>query len=248
EALVRDPRSLGVHKVLAQVAFARNDLDLAKLVALRSLKADPADPELPFLVGQVLAKQGDAAGAEVQFRKALALREDFLPARYALLDSALRRQAWGAVAEHAAAVLKGDPTNAAVQLVHGLALRHLGKPDEALAAYQRAERAGGARLPEVRLARGVLLARVKGECGPALEELKAYQRAVPVVPDGAQVTKVVRDCEQMLEENRKAAEAAKQLQADAARQKEKAPEPGAGGTPEQAPPPAKAPRKPRAPR
>ena len=39
-----------------------------------------------------------------------------------------------------------------------------------------------------------------------------------MVPDAAPVTKVQRDCEQMLEENRKALEAAKQMQADAARQ------------------------------
>jgi tetratricopeptide (TPR) repeat protein len=219
EALVRDPRSVAAQKVLVQVAFARGDLDLAKLVALRAQKVDPNDPELPFLMGQVLAKQGDDTGASVQFRKALALRGDYLAARWALLQSALRKQAWGAVAENATSLLKADPSSASLHLVHGLALRHLGKADEALAEYQRAEKAGGDRLPEVRLARGVLLARVKGECQPALEEIRAYQRAVPVVPDAAQVSKVVRDCEKMLEESRRAAEAAKQMQAEAQRQK-----------------------------
>jgi tetratricopeptide (TPR) repeat protein len=238
EALMRDPRSVAAQKVLVHVAFAKGDLDLAKLVALRAQKQDPADPELPFLVGQVLSKQGDDAAASVQFRKALALREDYLVARYALLQAALRKQAWGGVAEHAGALLKSDPSNAALHLVHGLALRHLGKADEALAAYQRAEKAGGDRLPEVRLARGVLLARVKGECQPALEELRAYQRAVPVVPDAAQVTKVVRDCEKMLEESRKAAEAAKQMQAEAQRQKA-APAKEGPAAPEQGPVPQK---------
>jgi tetratricopeptide (TPR) repeat protein len=219
EALVREPRSVAAQKVLVHVALARNDLDLAKLVAMRAQKLDPGDPELPFLAGQVLAKQGDDAAAAAQFRKALAIRGDYLAARYALLQAALKKQTWGAVAEHAAAIVKVDPGNAALHLVHGIALKHLGKADDALAAYQRAEKAGGEKLPEVRLARGVLLARVKGECEPALEELKAYQRAVPVVPDAAQVTKVVRECERMLEENRKAAEAAKQMQAEAQRQK-----------------------------
>ncbi|HEY6100758.1 MAG TPA: adventurous gliding motility TPR repeat lipoprotein GltE [Anaeromyxobacter sp.] len=243
EALVRDPRSVGAQKVLVQVALARNELDLAKLVALRAQKLDPSDPELPFLVGQVLAKQGDDAAATVQLRKALALREDYLPARHALLEAALRKQAWGAVAEHAAAMLKVEPANAPLHLVHGLALRHLGKPDEALAAYQQADKAGGGRLPEVRLARGVLLARVKGECEPAIAEIKAYQRAVPIVPDAAQVTKVVRDCEQMLEENRKAAEAARQMQAEAQKQKA-TPAKDGRAAPEQGP----APRKPEKPR
>jgi tetratricopeptide (TPR) repeat protein len=223
EALVREPRSVGAQKVLAQVALARGELDLAKLVALRIQKLDPRDPEPPFLVGQVLAKQGDDAGAAAQFRKVLTLRADHAAARHALLEGALRRQAWGVVAEQAQALLGADPGNAALHLVHGLALRHLGKTDDALAAYGRADRAGGGRLPEVRLARGVLLARLKGECEPALEDLRAYQRAVPVAPDAAQVTKVVRDCEQMLEEGRKAAEAAKQMQAEAQRQQPEKP-------------------------
>jgi tetratricopeptide (TPR) repeat protein len=245
EALVRDPRSLTAYKVLASVAVQRGDLDLAKLVAIRAQKMDPRDPELPFLVGQVLARQGDEPGAAVQFRKALALDERFLAARHALLAAALKKQAWGAVAEHAAALLKEAPGDAALQLTHGIALRHLGKPDDALAAYARAEKAASGRLPEVHLARGVLLARVKSECEPALVEISAYRRAVAVVPDPAQVTKLQRDCEQMLEENRKAAEAAKQMAAEAAKQaaekaakETKSAPAGGGATPTPSPTPA----------
>jgi tetratricopeptide (TPR) repeat protein len=219
EALVRDPRNVGAYRVLARVALQKNELDLAKLIALRAQKLDAADPELPWVVGQVLARQGDDAGAQAQLQKALALRESFLPARYALLDGALKKRAWGAVAEHAAAILKQEPQNAQVQLAHGLALRYTGKTDEALAAYDRAEKAGGDRLAEVHLARGVLLARVKSECAPALEELKVYAaRAGPVLPEGSQVVKLQRECEAQLEESRKAAEAAKQMQ-EAAKQK-----------------------------
>jgi tetratricopeptide (TPR) repeat protein len=231
EALVREPRTVGAYKVLARVALQRNDLDLAKLVALRAQKLDAKDPELPFTVGLVLARQGDDAGAQAQLRGALALAEDFLPARHALLESALRKRAWGPAAEHAAAILKVDPGNAPVHLVHGLALRYTGKPDEALAAYDRAERASSGRLAEVHLARGVLYARVRSECGPALAELKAYQgQAAPVTPEGAQVVKLQRECEAQLEENRKAQEAARELQAEAARQAaEKAAQPAKEG-------------------
>jgi tetratricopeptide (TPR) repeat protein len=222
EALVRDPRSVVAHKVLAQVALQRNELDLAKLVALRAQKLDANDPELFFLAGQIAARQGDEAAAAAAFRKALGAREGFLPAHRALLEAAVKQQAWGGVAEHAAAVLQGDPANASVELARGIALRHLGKADEALQAYERAEKLSGGRLPEVHLARGVLYARVKGECEPALSELRAYQRAVPIVPDAAQVTKLVRECEAQLEENRKAVEAARQMQEDAQREAAKA--------------------------
>jgi Flp pilus assembly protein TadD len=218
EALTREPRSVVAYKVLVQVALQRDELDLAKLVALRAQKLDAEDPEFPFFAGQVLARQGDDAGAAVQFRKALALRPEFLPARHALLDAAVKKQAWGAVAEHATAVLKLDPGNSAVHLTHGIALRHLGKPDEALLAYDQAQKLSGGNLPEVHLARGVLLARVKSDCEPAIAELAAYQRAVPVMPDPAAVTKLQRYCEQMIDENRRALEAARQMQAEAERQ------------------------------
>ena len=243
EALVREPRTVGAYRVLARVALQRNELDLAKLVALRAQKLDPQEPELPWVVGQVLARQGDDAGAQAQFRKALALREPFLPARHGLLEIALKKQAWGSVAEHAAAILAVEPANGPVQLAHGLALRYTGKPDEALAAYARAEKASGDRLAEVHLARGVLLARVKAECAPALVELKIYtERAGPVLPEGSQVVKLQRDCEAQLEENRKAAEAAKQMQAEAAQQAAakaakaaKEPQPAAGGPAKETP-------------
>jgi tetratricopeptide (TPR) repeat protein len=229
EALVREPRTVGAYRVLARVALQRGELDLAKLVALRAQKLDPQDPELPWVVGDVLSRQGDEGGAQAQYRKALALDEGFLPARYALLDAALKKRAWGAVDEHAAAILRVEPQNGQVELARGLALRYLGKPDEALKAYERAERASGDRLPEVHLARGVLLARVKSECGPALEELKTYtSRVGPVLPDGSQVVKLQRECEAQLEEGRKAAEAAKQMQLEASK---KSGDPAKGAAP-----------------
>ena len=51
------------------------------------------------------------------------------------------------------------------------------------------------------------------------------------MPDAAQVTKLVRDCEQTLEENRKALEAAKQMQADAQKQAAEKAAKGAKATP-----------------
>jgi len=218
EALMREPRSVTAYKVLVQVAMQRNDLDLAKLVAMRAQKLDERDPDLPFFVGQVLAKQGDGAAAAAQFRKALALRDDHAPARRALLAGAIERRAWGEVAEQAAAVLALDPGDASAQLARGVALRHLGKADEALAALDRAEKLAGGRLPEIHLARGVVYARGKNECEPALVELGAYLRlAGPVPPEGPAVTRLQRECAQIVEENRKAQEAARQMQEEARR-------------------------------
>jgi tetratricopeptide (TPR) repeat protein len=218
EALLRDPSSVGANKVLAGVALQRNELELANLIALRTQKLAPKDPELPFVAGQVLARRGDEAGAAAQYRKALALSGDYLPARHALLEAAMRKQAWGAVAEHAQAILRVEPKNAPVHLALGVARRHLGKPDEALASYAEAEKLAGEALPEVHLARGVLFMRVKNECQPAIEAFRAYARAAgPVAATESPAPRLERECVQILEENRRATEAAKQMQVDAGR-------------------------------
>jgi tetratricopeptide (TPR) repeat protein len=229
EALQRDPRSVGAHVVLARVALARRDPDLAKLVVLRAQKLDPKRAELAFLEGEVLARQGDRPAASERWRRALTLDPGYRAARVALFEAAVEQQAWGGVAEHGKALLADDPSDARVHLAVGVALRHLGKPDEALASYAEAEKRSGGALPEVYLARGVLQMKVKNECEPALASFQAYARAAgPVLPAGAQVTKLQRECEQILEQNRQAAEAARQMQAEAERKKAHPPAPAPG--------------------
>jgi tetratricopeptide (TPR) repeat protein len=247
EALLRDPRSVNANKVMLQVATRRNQLDLAKLIALRTAKLDPADPELPFRAGDLAARENDDAGAEAQFKKALALDPHYLPARSALLRAAIRRGRWTAAAEQAQALLQDRPDDPAVQLALGIALRHTEKPDDALAAYARAEQLSGDKLPEVHLARGVLFMQVKNECEPALEEFRKYtQAAGPMAATESPVLKLQHECETILDENRKALEAAKEMQRSAEEKKAAAKpkegtapaEENGGGTPTPAPAPA----------
>jgi tetratricopeptide (TPR) repeat protein len=125
---------------------------------------------------------------------------------------------WPVVAEHAQAMVRADPKNAPAWLALGVAKRHLDKPDEALAAYAKAQEASGDALPEVHLARGVLFMRVKNQCEPALEELRAYGRMVgPVASADSPALKLQRECEQVVAENRRAQEAAKEMQREAER-------------------------------
>jgi tetratricopeptide (TPR) repeat protein len=195
---------------------------------LRAQKLDERDPELPFLAGQIAAREGDDKAAVARWRRAVELDDGYAPARVALLDAALRAESWVNVAAEAKEVLRLDPRNASAELALGIAQRHLGKPDEALASYDKAERLSGGALPEVHYARGILLMKVKGECEPAIEEFKAYARSVgPVLRGDAPVFKLQRECEQTLEENRRAAEAARRIQAEAAREAAEPARPGA---------------------
>lgn len=241
EALLRDPTSAVAYRTMMRVALARNDLDLAKLVALRAQKVAPDDAELAVLAGQVASRQGDAAGAAAQWKRALELRPGLLAARIGLLDAAVRQSRWPEVAEQAAGVLQEDPANGPVQLVLGVALRHQGKGDEALRAYDAAERLAPGKLPEVHLARAILLMRDRSDCAGALRAFEAYERAVgPVLPQGSPVPKLMRECQEQVEQARAASEAARAMQLEAER---KAAEAAARKAAEGAPaaPPAPAP-------
>jgi len=239
EALLRDPRSVGANKVLAKAAVGRKEYDLARLVAKRTEKLAPQDPELPWIAADAYARQGDAPAAAAQWRRALALDPGHLPSRYALLGQAIKAEQWGQVAEHAQGILLVRPDDARVVLARGIALRHMDQPDEALAAYDRADKLSGGNLPEVRLARGILLARVKSECEPAIVELNAYVKAAgALAPADSPATKLIRDCEAQLEENRRALEAAKAMQAESAKKPaDDAAKKDAGAAPPPPPPP-----------
>jgi tetratricopeptide (TPR) repeat protein len=219
EALLRDPRALGAYKVMMRVALERRNLDLAQLLAVKARKLDDADPEVVAFVGDVLLAQHDEPGAVSQWKKAVALKDDFLPARYALLASALAKQHWEGVAEQARAILRSDPDDARVQLALGVAYRYLGQPDKALAAYDQAERLAAGKLPEVHLARGVVLMKSKEQCEPALVELRRYVvTAGPAVASEGPAMRLQRECEQILAATKQAEEAAREMKAEAERE------------------------------
>lgn len=223
EALLRDPRAIGAYKTMIRVAIQRKDLDVARLIALRAQKLDERDAEVAFLLGEVLARQGDDAAAAAQWTRTLELAPGHLPARHALLDQAVRKEAWPRVAEQAAAILAEDPKNAPLHLLRGIALRHLGKAEEALEAYDRAEKLSGGALAEVYLARGVLRMREQGECEPALVQFDRYVKAAgPILPKGSPVPALQRECDEQLAANRAALEAARQMQLEAERAAAKA--------------------------
>jgi tetratricopeptide (TPR) repeat protein len=111
--------------------------------------------------------------------------------------------------------------------VLGIALRHTDQPDEALAAYGRAEELSGDKLAEVHLARGALYMQDKNQCEPALEEFRKFtQLAGPVAATESAVLKLQRECEAILDENRKALEAAREMQKAAEEKKQGGAKPG----------------------
>ena len=140
------------------------------------------------------------------------------PIRQTDVASAFAKQHWEGVAEQARAILRADP-DARVQLALGVALRYLGKPDQALAAYDQAEKLGGGKLPEVYLARGVALMKSKEQCEPALAELRRYVAAAgPAVASEGPAMRLQRECEQILLASKQAEDAAREMKVEAERE------------------------------
>ncbi|HTT70479.1 MAG TPA: adventurous gliding motility TPR repeat lipoprotein GltE [Anaeromyxobacteraceae bacterium] len=215
EALMRDPRSVGAYKVLMHAALDGGHPDLALLLAVKARKLDESDPELVGFVGDVRYRQKDEVGAVAQWRKAVALKDDYLPARYALLAVAVGHQHWEGVAEQARAILKVRPDDAHVELALGVAYRHLGQVDQALTAYDDAERLSGDRIPEVHLARGVALMKGKEQCEPAIGELKKYLvQAGPAAATEGPAMRLIQECTQIEAAGRAAEEAAREMKAE----------------------------------
>jgi len=242
EALVRDPRAIGAYAVMMRVALQRGQLDLAQLLAVRAQKIDGSDPDIAAALGDVLLARHDEAGAMVQWKKALSLRDGYLPARYSLLGLALAKQQWQGAAEQARAILASDPNQAQVQLVLGIAYRYLGQPDKALAAYEQAEKMAAGKLPEVHLARAVLLIKTKEQCEPALAEIRRYVAlAGPGVASDGPALRLERECVQILAAGKQAEEAAREMKAEQERAAAKKP----ATTTKEAPPEAAAAETPR---
>jgi Tfp pilus assembly protein PilF len=215
EALVRDPRATGAYAVMMRVALQRGQLDLAQLLAVKAQKIDESDPEVAAALGDVLLARHDDAGATAQWKKALAMRDGYLPARYALLKLALAKQQWESVAEQASAILAANPKEARVQLALGVAYRYLGQPDKALAAYEQAEKLAEGKLPEVNLARAILFIKSKDQCEPALPEIRRYVAlAGPGVASEGPAMRLERECVGIIAANKQAEEAAREMKAE----------------------------------
>ena len=192
-ALLRDPADRKALVAAAQAALARGKPGVARLVVQRAEKLAPGDLELAVVAGRARLAEGDRAAARADLLAAA--QRGSVPARRDLLRAALAARDWTGAAEHAKALEQQEPQDARAALARGIAERHAGHVDEALAAYDRAERLAGDALPAVHLARAVALARAKGQCDAALAELRRYERlAGPEELDAAAASTLEREC------------------------------------------------------
>jgi len=139
DALLRDPKNIAALKVMLRVHAARGDFEVARLVALRAQRVDERDPEIPFLLGQILRKKGDAAGAAALFRKSLEVDSGYVPALAEVASDALHRHDYAQAAKLYGQLVRAEPGSAAAHLDLGTALHGLGQTEEALASFRKAQ-------------------------------------------------------------------------------------------------------------
>ncbi|WP_338865127.1 adventurous gliding motility TPR repeat lipoprotein GltE [Myxococcus stipitatus] len=172
-ALMRDPASTTALKVMIRSYLDRKQLSMARLVAMRGVKLDGADPELHHLVGVIQLREGDADSARVSFKKALEARDDYVPSHVALAQLSLDAEDYPGAEEHLRRILQADGKNAIAHLNLGLAYKGQGQYDKAMQEYDEAEKLD-AELAAVSLNRAIILHKVKDAPERAVELYKKY--------------------------------------------------------------------------
>ncbi|MCP3143672.1 adventurous gliding motility TPR repeat lipoprotein GltE [Pyxidicoccus xibeiensis] len=172
-ALMRDPVSTTALKVMIRSYLDRKQLAMAKLVALRGVKLDAADPELHHAVGLILQREGNKDEARLAFKKALEVRDDYVPSHVALAQLSLDAEDYPGAEEHLRRILQADGKNAIAHLNLGIAYKGQGQFDKAMQEYDEAEKLDG-ELAAVHLNRAVILHKVKDAPERAVELYKKY--------------------------------------------------------------------------
>lgn len=172
EALMREPGNLTAYKVMMRSYLDRNNLNMAKLVALRATRLQQ-DPELYFTMGLIALKENDEQTAVGQFKQALKERDDFMSARVALANIAVRHRDWLNAGEQYKKIVQYDPKNVAARVNLGLSYKGLGQVDKAMAEYDAAIKADS-RVPEPYFFLGVIFHRNKDAPEKGIEYYKKF--------------------------------------------------------------------------
>ncbi len=104
----------------------------------RAAAADKRNPAYPAALGEALMRGGDLKGAERSLRAALAIDRRYAPAALALSELLAGASRWAEAVAATTPLLATSEPSEAVLSAHAVALRGLGRDEEALTAYRRA--------------------------------------------------------------------------------------------------------------
>ncbi|MEW5742163.1 MAG: adventurous gliding motility TPR repeat lipoprotein GltE, partial [Myxococcota bacterium] len=216
EALFRDPKTLHAYKTMMSVYYEQKQYSLARLIALRALKLDDADPEIYYTVGLINLAEKDPLKAKAQFKKAVEVRPDFLPAHYQLASMAMKSENYLAAEEHLRHVLQSNGKNAEALMNLGVAYKGMGQLDKAMATYDEVQKLNN-ELPELYLNRGIIIG-LKGDPEKAITLFKTFiaRKGEAGLGMDHPVHKLIEEQENVIkkrEEDKKIAEEAAKMEA-----------------------------------
>ncbi|MGI5864135.1 MAG: adventurous gliding motility TPR repeat lipoprotein GltE [Myxococcales bacterium] len=198
EALMRERDNLTAHKVMMRCYLGRNNLNMARLVALRATRLQASDPELHYTMGLISEREGNEAEAIAHFQRAVKERDDFLAARVRIAEIASRHQDWSTAGEQYRKIVEYEPNNHGARVNLGVAYKGLGEIDKAMAEYDAAIQAD----PSLAVAHfnlGVLFHRHKDVPEKAIEHYKKFiASSRETIPATHPVFENVRQCEQYI--------------------------------------------------
>ncbi|HEY3446756.1 MAG TPA: adventurous gliding motility TPR repeat lipoprotein GltE [Myxococcales bacterium] len=216
EALMREPQNLTAYKVMMRTYLERNNLNMAKLVALRATRLQH-DPELFYTMGQIALRENDEQAAMGQFRAALKERDEYLSARIALAAIAVKHRDWLNASEQYKKIVQYEPKNSAARVDLGLSLRGLGQPDKAMAELDAALKADPKGAADALYHLGVIFQKNKDAPEKGLEYYKKFLEAKGGAVEGDHpVYEHIKQCEQIIRQMQeiKAEEEKAKLQAE----------------------------------
>jgi tetratricopeptide (TPR) repeat protein len=217
QALIREPKSLTAHKVMMQSYLDRKQVSMAKLVAFRALKIDENDPELYHAIGLILLAENEPTKAQLQFKRAIEVRPDYLPSHVMLAKTALQQENYPGAEEHLRRILQANGKSAEAHLDLGIAYKGQGQYDKALQEYDLAEQLNP-ELAAIYLNRGIILHRYKDSPERGVDNYKKYLLLLGgavALPAEAPVFGLMNEAEQIIQakaEAKRTDEEAKKLE------------------------------------
>jgi tetratricopeptide (TPR) repeat protein len=131
--LSEEPDDGEAHASLALCLLARAQYDAAEAEARSAIGADPADGFAHYVMARVLQERHRHDEATTAIAEAIRCDPDRADFRAALASIASARERWADCLEAAEAGLAIDPTHVGCANLRALALRHLGRREEAAA-------------------------------------------------------------------------------------------------------------------
>ena len=140
QAVARFPAVQALQESLARGLQLSGDFNQALVVANKMVSAQPNAPEPLLRVAEIQLAKGDRAGCVANLRKALSVREDYLPAQLALATLMVEEGKLDQARQIAQQVQRQRPRDAAGWLLAGDIERQAKAYAAAVVAYREAQR------------------------------------------------------------------------------------------------------------